>query len=306
MPTYYINADTGNDTTGDGSALLPWETLDKANQSTVDGDTVVLQNSVATYELPATYTLNHGLSFVGLSDDASGAQVTKSTGTARIDIFATTTTVSFEKITFRDMITSNNYSGGVGAPFIQLSAPFITLNVDQCRFTRITAPSSFGIGGMISCRNGNNAPNAVMNITNNLFIEPKEGLGAPPSGATASPAIAGCRQALNVSINILDNSIYLATGHQFGVLYYHDGLTGAIIEKGNLVKDSGVVVGHSHIRATNTQESAENHHNGVTNLPAIVTGDSTNLTDDPLWVDEANHNFNLAPGSTAIDSRSIE
>ena len=48
---YYINADTGNDTTGAGTAVSPWATLAKAYASSAVGDTIHFQSSTAHYAL---------------------------------------------------------------------------------------------------------------------------------------------------------------------------------------------------------------------------------------------------------------
>jgi len=52
MATYYLNADTGNDTTGDGSSGNPWLTIVKVNASGGNGDTIFLQSSTNTYAFP--------------------------------------------------------------------------------------------------------------------------------------------------------------------------------------------------------------------------------------------------------------
>ena len=49
MATYYLNADTGNNTTGTGTSALPWLTIAKAVTSSTTGDTIYCQNSTATY-----------------------------------------------------------------------------------------------------------------------------------------------------------------------------------------------------------------------------------------------------------------
>lgn len=51
--TYYINADTGNDSTGNGSSGSPWATLSKANTVAAAGDTIVVQKATATYAIPS-------------------------------------------------------------------------------------------------------------------------------------------------------------------------------------------------------------------------------------------------------------
>lgn len=42
MATYYVNASTGNDTTGDGSSGTPWATMAKADATATAGDTIYI------------------------------------------------------------------------------------------------------------------------------------------------------------------------------------------------------------------------------------------------------------------------
>lgn len=56
MGTVYINADIGNDLTGDGTISLPYETFQKAYIEVGTGDTIFLQSSSNTYLMPHTFT----------------------------------------------------------------------------------------------------------------------------------------------------------------------------------------------------------------------------------------------------------
>src|SRR6056300_187691 len=51
MATYYINADTGDDTTGDGSQGNPWLTINHAVSQIADEEeaTIFAQNATAVY-----------------------------------------------------------------------------------------------------------------------------------------------------------------------------------------------------------------------------------------------------------------
>ena len=46
---YYLNADTGDDSTGDGSSSTPWLTISKAHTEASSGDTIICQDSTAEY-----------------------------------------------------------------------------------------------------------------------------------------------------------------------------------------------------------------------------------------------------------------
>jgi hypothetical protein len=49
MPTYYINADTGDNSTGDGSSSSPWETMTYAEPQASAGDTIICQTATTEY-----------------------------------------------------------------------------------------------------------------------------------------------------------------------------------------------------------------------------------------------------------------
>lgn len=51
MATVYINNVTGNDTTGNGTEGNPWQTIGQAISNTVNGDTIIFQNSGTDYAL---------------------------------------------------------------------------------------------------------------------------------------------------------------------------------------------------------------------------------------------------------------
>jgi len=72
MPTYYINADTGNDSTGTGTSGAPWKTISKAHTSAAAGDTIICQDSVAAYTW-GNQTFTKGLTIQGQRDNGSGA-----------------------------------------------------------------------------------------------------------------------------------------------------------------------------------------------------------------------------------------
>ena len=72
MATYYINADTGNDSTGDGSSGSPWLLLSKAHTEAASGDTIICQDSTATYAF-TNQIFTKDLTVEGEQVDASGA-----------------------------------------------------------------------------------------------------------------------------------------------------------------------------------------------------------------------------------------
>jgi hypothetical protein len=104
MATYYINADTGNDTTGDGSQFNPWLTLSKANSSSASGDTIFCQNSTNTY-LFQTLTIV-GKNIIGQSTNG----VIFDGGSQNVGWSFNTTSSQVKNITVQNIIRTGSYN----------------------------------------------------------------------------------------------------------------------------------------------------------------------------------------------------
>ena len=124
MATYYINADTGDDTTGDGSQGNPWQTLLKTVSSTTSGDTIFVQNATNTY----TITTNMNLSGRDIIGESTSGAVLTSNGTS-IDGGLRASSVT--NLKFYNINCPNNYDSVLRAP---------TYN---CVFDTITGSGSF-------------------------------------------------------------------------------------------------------------------------------------------------------------------
>lgn len=101
MATYYINADTGNDTTGDGSESTPWLTISKAHTEASGGDTIVVEDATATYTF-SNLTFTKNLTIQGESDDASGAVFDAANASVRWKTTAADIEITFQKLTFQN------------------------------------------------------------------------------------------------------------------------------------------------------------------------------------------------------------
>jgi len=128
MATYYINADTGDDTTGDGSQGNPWQTLLKTVSSTTSGDTIFVQNATNTY----TITTNMNLSGRDIIGESTSGSVLTSNGT-RIDnglIASSVTNLKFYNIT-----CTENYDTVLRAP--TYNCVFDTITADSVTYAYI-------------------------------------------------------------------------------------------------------------------------------------------------------------------------
>ena len=98
MATYYINADTGDDTTGDGSSATPWLTLYKGYLACDNGggDTLYMQNSTAPFPWGMPNYSGKGITYEGESIDGVIIEM-GATGNYRI---VTGKTCIVRKVTF--------------------------------------------------------------------------------------------------------------------------------------------------------------------------------------------------------------
>ena len=110
----YIDWDSGNDTTGDGTIGNPWKSFEKAYNSSTDGETVyVVANddpSGSPYEKPGGYTQMFGvrsLTFEGLSSNAEDV-VFKGTAGQSYHIRFEGSAAAPRSLTFRNMTLRGN------------------------------------------------------------------------------------------------------------------------------------------------------------------------------------------------------
>ena len=126
MATYYINADTGNDTTGDGSASNPWLTISHAKDNVVDNDTIICQDATATY-LFERLTIGNTVTIQGQS--INGVVFSTASDILEGWTMSTSKTLTLKTITFSDCTVNTTQS---------YSCLFLgDMVVEQCVFTRL-------------------------------------------------------------------------------------------------------------------------------------------------------------------------
>lgn len=285
MATWYINADTGNDTTGDGSSGNPWLTISKAHTEASADDTVVCQDSTATFTW-TTQVFTKNLTVQGEQDDASGAVFDGAAASFRWDIGANTITI--EKITFQNAASVATERGTFTL------VPNTVLVMTACIFDGIITPTSGVDAGLIGTLSGEIDITSVT-ITNCLFNDcVGNNVGGTMFHQRAGPAttawvITGC------------------TIYQKNTVNQHSrilGLINANISVTTTVKNcifanaTGNTVDWNHASSSAVETHTNNCDFNITGPPA-GTG---NITSDPLLVDPDNDNFNIRPASPCIDS----
>lgn len=291
MATYYLNADTGNDSTGNGSAGSPWKTISKAHTSASSGDTIICQESVAHYTF-ANQTFTKSLNIYGVNDDASGVVFDGSANVKRwTGGFSATVVLDIQKITFQNITTSNpgTYQNVIGC---------YHLTVKNCVFRNIiqaASAGSTGAAGIVGGEYQSGANDHAIVIQNNLFYD------------------------LNGGSPTLYISLHGNGGNDTGYVYWYNN---TIYADGSYTTPSFFVVGNIGsldfrlrnnifygtssiaLLASGSAFNSYFNYNSTYNCTSVPTG-TGNITSDPLFVDALNNNFNLRPASPCIDTGTL-
>jgi len=286
MATYYINADTGNDG-NDGSVGDPWLLFSYAHGQASGGDTIICQDSTATFSFP-NLTWAKNLTVQGEQDDASGA-VFDGANAARAWTW-TGKTCTVEKITFQNI--DGQYSA-----ILYLKGASSTVTIKNCIFRDIKAYADSTARGVIGAKDAGTYNNVI--IENCLFDD----IVARTSGGSF---------AILTSRNWDVNSSYTIIGSTF---YFKDtdyGVVGLFrlvaspnmsvtIKNCIISNETGGTIEFDYADATPDQDFYITYSDffNISNMPATGTG---TITSDPLLVDPVNDNFNLRPASPCIDT----
>lgn len=291
MANIYANADTGDDSTGDGSIGTPYETLDKCLTEANSGDVIILNAATATYTmvnkvLPTEITIKgtvtpdpNGLSAIIDTNNSSATYTLSNTITMEDLIFQnwkTTSTISFiytntatgdaavnfTRVIFKDIQFSSSTGSrggfiGNGSQVSPSSVDSITKTFNECVFSNI---KSNGVVYTTMLRS--NSGNQFAYFNNCTWYADATGLGLPYIAGYGNSA----------------GSIASITHKNWAIKNEHS----TAIDFGNAVTESmdGCV-----------------YTGNVT-----LTANTTNMTNsDPLFLDVSNTDFRLRPSSPAID-----
>ena len=275
MATYYLNADTGNDSTGAGTAVSPWLTIAKALTAVSAGDTIFLQNSVAKFTWATAIIPSitiQGQSTTGCILDGAAAAIT----------WTVNSTPTFSNLTFQ------NASGSSLTIFIGANSGTTRSTFNYCIFTNITLPND-GLG-------------VETNFTFNycLFY----GLTCV-SSTQKCLLFYGNESGSGDTIFFVGCTFYTsATGSaQFTHIINGSAGSAVVTVRSCIFVNAGAnMTAFMGSGATASATYSDFFGNGIGTSITIGTGC---IAVDPLFIDPTNGNFNLQPTSPCIQTGSL-
>lgn len=282
MPTYYINADTGNDTTGNGSSGTPWKTFAKGLTSSTTGDTLYLQSATATYNFMYQSGSYAGGSYTARIIQGQSSSTVVFDGAGGSSIFHFSGNWSFSDVTFQNVVSSSTY--GVFGYSNQSSLDGVC-TFNRCIFKNITISGGGGYGQGFTSTYSNDGNGWVFNTCSFYNIK---NTTAPKSffGGNATNTLS----LINCTIAITDTSNYPTT--------LFDNTVSLTVKNTIIANFSGGTVNFG------SPTVVSNTYNDFYLMTSAPSG-SNNITTDPLLVDAVNGNLNLRPTSPCIDTGTL-
>lgn len=280
MATYYINADTGDDTTGDGSSGSPWETLAKAYSESAVDDTIIFQNSTASYDfLDATMTSRtlEGESVDGVVLDGGGSSLDPVWSIQDMTI----NNISFTNIYSNNAILSRIFyiSGNASKP----------TSFTGCKFYSIYVFGNTSLSGVLIELVGDDT---TYTFTSCLFYDLNEKVGSSTSVLIRAYA------ADNITVNFYNCTFIFSS--ELDIFFYNVGNSDGPLNMTNciLYNSSGIPV--DFFQGDNGFTFNTTYTCAYLMTDFRTVSGTGNITSDPLFVDESHDNYNLRPTSPCI------
>jgi hypothetical protein len=285
MATYYINADTGNDTTGDGSSGNPWLTLSKAHTEASTGDTIVCQDSTAhfsweSFNFSKQLTIG-GESIGGAIFDASSATTT------RYQMFSGASGTIFNKIYWTGLAISDGQDGG----FRGVSGEVI-LTFNNCKFYGNTIINDHS-GIFCSTADGKLTPTFNICLLYNNYGNSTAGALYCCVNASNSPVFNNCSIHFNAT-----------TPNDFRMFNYYGGTYFTPIYKNTIILNDQSTSIELSLAVGSVPGGEMDYTCYYGSFTQIQTGVG-NINQDPLFIDKTENNYHLAPSSPCIDTGAL-
>lgn len=281
---YFINADTGDNGTGDGSEGNPWETLAYAFDQTSADDTIICQDSIATYAF-ATDIFGHAITIQGEKDDASGAVFDGAGGLASWRFDADST---IKKLTIQNALLPKDGNA------VRASGASVDLIIENCILKQLYHyfnPSWSGTAGIL----GGVSVGGSLTVENCLIYD---------CGQTSVPthniALISTYNSANFTITVTGTTVGLevpGVNLRLDVIWHGTAMVGATFT----VKNSIFYAATAFTVGTSLTAATYSDFHNITGSPS-GTGV---ITSDPLLVDSPNGNLRLRPASPCISTGSL-
>lgn len=283
MADYYLNADTGNDTTGDGSYSLPWLTIALSKAKIAINDALILQDSTAHY----AFTASSMVANITIKGESYGGAVLdgQSVANSRWTIYGIT--LNLENLDITGMLVNSGYGS-----FMALNTGTV-LNIINCRLYGITLDRSSGINGPGFFYSGG-SPAPSINIYGTIIYDNSWLLAANGIFSTSNVT------AMNVTINNSIIHFNSVSGEESATLIsnYNSGIIDFSFVNSIIYNTQAVSV---NLRTTATGTSTADY----TCISGTFTSEPTgtaNVLSDPLFLDDANGDYRLSSTSPCINA----
>jgi hypothetical protein len=299
VATYYINASTGNDTTGSGTAGSPWLTVSKAHTMASDGDTVVLQSTSSTYNHTSALTFTKSLTIQGEEDDASGAVIDGGLS-ATIGTWLLNTAnklLTIKNLTFQNII---NWDSGYGILKIGAASGTTEIALENCIFK---STNQLGAGGVFAASDAA----AVIYRLKNVLIDNVHSNAATGSIFQFTGSSSGSKYVYIQNSTLYNNR---SSNYVKYVFYNSTFLNRNVYLTNAIVRDE-----HEAVLFTNNEidgggggtlsieySCVSGLDTGTYSPPTLDTG---SISSNPLFVDPGNSNFNLRPTSPCLNTGTL-
>lgn len=300
MATYFLNADTG-DNANDGSEGSPWLTIAKAHTEATSGDTIICQDSTATYTW-GSQTFSKALTIQGEQDDGSGAVFDAGAGNITWTFNAN---IIISRLTFQNIV---NASGWPGLLF-SLGADSVSFEMNLCKFQNLAVGgrngfNSHGLVGTTAGRTG-----CTVKFERNTLLPT---IKSSNSGLGTGGFYFNLRNCTNTTLIIRSNTFSIGnfTGEeQMERIIEITSAAGSTVDLRNniiySVETQAVQIISGFAALASYQFTNNCYYTTGAAFTQVPTTGSNNITSDPLFVDIASDNYNLRPSSPCIDTGAL-
>lgn len=311
MATIHINADTGDDTTGDGSESNPYETFNKANSVVSSSDTINVQDAIAVYTF-STETLacttvtgeTKGLRTVRGNDGIPGSVFDGTAATSQ----SWTCNISTGVYSFSNFVMQNidPTNATENHRIFSLDPSITSANFSLIQFTscKISTSASNAFAGLIAISNVNST--ITVTIERCVFDD----IVTNGSSVTNLTGFLSLRNPTSSFIVNFNNNVIFQdsnTNVVTNLIYSFQSAGHTINAKNNIFRNTTATSVTIFANNGGTTPTLDHDYGCIDGSYTIgLSGTNTNgITDDPLFIDEDNGNFDLRPSSPCIDAGTL-